>query len=148
MWAWICGNIPASVSWYKSMANVSHYAWLVECLACVTHLQRWLNWTRSKNPEFYSFLAIGKAPVEVMKGLKSCSLQLIAVAKSSLLDNMFQDLKAKMSDDGNLCYFSQPQATRDTDRALFFKLFTKLKEEKLLFPQGNMRKWISRKFQP
>lgn len=32
------------------------------------------------------------------------------------LDNVLQDLKAKMSDDGNLCFLSQPQATGDTDR--------------------------------
>lgn len=49
---------------------------------------------------------------------------------------MLQDLKAKMSDDGNLCFLSQPQATGDTDRALFFKLLTKLKEEKLAFLLG------------
>lgn len=53
--------------------------------------------------------------------------------QSSLLDNVFQDLKAEMSDDSNLCFLSQPQATGDTDRALFFKLLTKLKEEKLTF---------------
>lgn len=58
------------------------------------------------------------------------------MSKISLLDNVFQDLKAKMSDDSNLCFLSQPQATGDTDRALFFKLLTKLKEEKLAFPLG------------
>lgn len=57
----------------------------------------------------------------------------VVMSKSSLLDNVFQDLKAKMSDDGNLCFLSQSQATGDTDRTLFFKFFTKLKEEKLVF---------------
>lgn len=51
---------------------------------------------------------------------------------SHILDNVFQDLKAKMSDDGNLCFLSQPQTTGDTDRALFFKLLTKLKKKKLV----------------
>ena len=36
-----------------------------------------------------------------------------------------------MSDDGNLCFLSQPQTTGDTDRALFFKLLTKLKKRKV-----------------
>lgn len=58
------------------------------------------------------------------------------MSKSSLLDNVFQDLKAKVSDNGNLCFLSQPQATGDTDRALFLELLTKLKEEKLVFPLG------------
>jgi hypothetical protein len=57
------------------------------------------------------------------------------MSKNSLLDNMFQNLKTKMSDDGDLGFLSQPQATGYTDRALFFKLFTKLKE-KLLFLEG------------
>lgn len=75
----------------------------------------------------------------------------MVVPKTSLLDNMLQDLKAKMSDDGNLCFFSQLQATWNTDRAFFFKLFTKLKEETLIFPWGGMREQrlkILRKVQP
>lgn len=59
---------------------------------------------------------------------------------------MFQNLKAKMSDDGSLCFLCQFQTTGDTDRALFFKLFTKLEIKKKGgvvkdFPLGDRTGW-------